>query len=253
MAIYRYPSYCTIYDANIDGRKVWHTPVKTYIRAACYGSSLVMIGKGRNHIVHYDIILITDESKIKQQFKNNCRMSKHQLENYLRRITSIKPFKYHISQSEYKGSPCFELSLDIRGGKKEITFVLQCIKRTYEFPYNFYLEQAYKMQEIPKYKHDSILNLFNVVFSTFSSHKNKDHCFSGNTYFEKYTNLRNKMPLITYACDLYPDYCRTTKRAPRLDGVDYCDDIPGNTDQWTDALFERLLPYYIINYNELKR
>jgi hypothetical protein len=222
-------------------------------RNACYGSSLNMMQQNQN-TAKYSIILVTsDRFYSATSYNNYCWMSKHQLENYLRRISTIKHFTYKVSESEYEGYPCHKIDLTIVGTRKEITFVLQCIKRTYEWPYNLYLNQAYELQKLPAFRFDSILNLFNVAFSAYSSSINTDHCFSGNTKFEKYATLKEKLPNITSAVQLFPDAVRVTKRAPKVEGVQYQGDIPCNTEQWGEELCRRVLPTYIENYHELKR
>lgn len=248
MPKYEYPSYATIYCAELNGSRVYDTPT----RSACFGESLGYFTDKPNNKAHYHIILVRDESWMLRQYKNHCRMTKHQLENYLRRIATIKPFKYSVKEGDYDGSSCFHLYVDMVATRKEATFILQCIKRTYEWPYSFLLEQAYHLQEIPEFKHDSILNLFNVAFSAFSAIKNSDHCFSGNTKFEKYATIRDRLPHVIYTSDVYPNYCNKTTRAPRVRGINYCGTWPSNPAQWTNELFQELLPTYVKNYKILK-
>jgi hypothetical protein len=251
--MYKYycPSYATIYQGVINGKEVWRTHRPE--RAACYGSSWGLFKDNANNKAHYEIILITDKSWLAENYKNQCRMSKHQVENYLRRIKTIYPFKYSVKDGDYRGSKCFILNIDMVGTRKEATFILQCIKRTYEWPFSFFLEQAYKLQELPQFKYDSILNLFNVALSCFTDGVHFDHCFSGNTKFEKYSTLREKLPHVIYVSDLYPDATYQTKRAPKIDGISYYGSYPNTPDEWTNELFQELLPYYIKNYNVLKR
>lgn len=240
--------FCTIYDGSLNGE-----PFNIgYTREACFGRSLSKFKRIQNTI-KYSIILIRNYSYVEKDYKNYCWMTKHQLENYLRRISSIKPFKYRVYEDGFKGTPCFKIDLKMVGTKKEVTFVLQCIKRTYEWPYSFFLQQAYEMQKLPAFKFDSILNLYNVAFSTYRNSKNTDHSFSGNTKFEKYSTLREKMPHIQYASDLFPKFCNTTRRAPKLDEISYCDTVPNVTEQWDETFFRKMLPYYIENYKVLKQ
>ena len=248
MPRYLYPNLCTIYAGSVNGRE-FDAPFREHV---CYGSSLEHFTRLQND-AEYNIILITDYSYVNRSKKNYCWMTKHQLENYLRRISTIKPFKYHVEASEFNGSPCFKVNIKIHGTKKETTFVLQCIKRVYEWPYNFFLQQAYELQGVPEYKFESILNLYNVVASTYWSTKNCDHSFSINAKFEKYKTLREKLPHVKYVVDLYPDWGNETKRAPKLDGICYYDVYPSKIEEWDDVFFAKMLPFYERNYNALKR
>lgn len=249
MYSYKYPNYATIYEAVVNKHPIITSPT----RRACFGDSLALFNRGAKNVAHYHIILVRDDSWLRNNYKNQCRMSKHQLENYLRRIATIKPFKYKVEEGNFGDSKCFHLYVDISGTKKETTFVLQCIKRTYEWPYCFFLEQAFHLQELPEFKHDSILNLFNVVFSCFIEYKNTDHCFSGNAKFEKYSTIRARLPHVTYTSDIYPDIGEGTKFAPKIEGIIYQGSYPSAPAQWTNELFQELLPYYVKNYKLLKR
>ena len=248
MPRYQYPNLCTIYAGSVNGI-AFSNPFSEFM---CYGRSLDRFTRLQND-AEYTIILITDYSYVNNCKRNHCWMTKHQLENYLRRISTIKPFKYHVEVSEFKGSPCFKLNIKIHGTKKEATFVLQCIKRTYEWPYNFFLQQAYELQEVPEYKFESILNLYNVVASTYWSSQNTDHSFSINAKFEKYKTLRDKLPHVKWVVELYPDYGENTKQAPQLDSIYYNDRVPCKTEQWNDVFFAKMFPFYERNYNALKR
>lgn len=245
MAIYNYPSYCTVFSAKVNSIPIARG------RRACYMDSLRRCIRN-NNTAEYKIYLYTDDRQIELGCNNRCFMQKHQLENYLRRIKSIKPFSYKVVETVLNGYPVYCIELKINGTKKEITFVLQCIKRTYEWPYNFFLMHAYKMQQLNEYKRDSILNLFNVIYSTYKDSKNTDHCFSGKTYFEKYSTLREKLPHIDYVVDLYPDYCNRVIKANRIKNIQYWNNIPCNTAQF-DEVFDKVFPVYVENYQILKR
>lgn len=251
MPKYGYVNLCTIYSCEINGKSVISQPM----RSVCYGSTLTKLTRVINNAV-YNIVLIKDDSFVtNKNYNNRCFMSKHQLENYVRRISTIKPFKYKVYDSEYQGSPCYKVKIDIHGTKKEITFVLQCIKRAYEYPYNFFLHQAYKLQEIPEYKRDSILNLYNVAFSSFWSYQYTDHSFSGNAKFEKYETLREKLPHARSVIELYPDVGQATQYKPTL-ATPFSvtnGNMPSDSSQWDHEAFNELLPLYASNYKLLKR
>lgn len=250
MCRYDFPSYATIYNATVNSNKELYSYVG---RHACYGDSLARMS-GTHNDASYHIILVRDDSWVKRHYKNQCRMSKHQVENYLRRIKSIQPFKYSVKEGEFEGAECFHLYLKMTDvTKKQATFVLQCVKRIYEWPYCFFLEQALQLQRIPKYKHDSILNLFNVTYSTFYDSQNTDHCFSGNAKFEKYSTIREKLPHVKYTSDVYPTDGGPYKPAKSIKGISYAGCVPNTPSQWTPELFQALLPYYVENYNRLKR
>ena len=253
MSKYTYTSLASIYSATINGK----VHRKNCGVDVCFGSSLSKCTRQQN-TVQYTIVLITNPDYIGNVHNNNyCWMSKHQVENYLRRIKSIKPFKFSVRESTWNRWPCYKINLEMTGTKKEITFVLQSIKRTYEFPMNFYLHEAYEMQRLPAFKFDSVLNLFDVAWTTFyGTTSNSGHSYSGCSKFKKYKELREILPNINYTTDLFEKAYITPKKAtygmikvPQYSSYN----VPACTEDWTEENFRKFLPLYIENYNLLKQ
>lgn len=245
MADFRYSNLRTIYSCKVGNYK------RALSWDACYRCALSEMRSKMNE-AEFTIVLANTENLARQHYRNYCMMTGHQINNYLRRIASIKPFKYKVYESNYYGAPCYKINLRINGTKKEITFVLQCIKRLYEWPYNYFLLHAYKLQSMPEYRFDSILNLFNVVFSTYYFNKNTDHSFSGNTKFEKYKTIREKLPYVNFVSEIYPDVGETVRGVIPKE-ISVYDRVPCWTEQWDDNLFEAMLPAYVYNYSKLKK
>jgi len=253
--IIQYPNYCSIYSYTANGVELR----KNCARDVCFGTSLRSLNRGLN-TANYTIVLIKNTSYLERNYNNYCWMTKHQVENYLRRISTIKAFKYKVKDSTFADRPCYKIYLSISGTNKEITFVLQCIKRTYEWPFNFYLMHAYKMQKLPAFKFDSILNLYNVVWSAYSRAEYNGHSFSGNSYFVKYKTLREKLPNIKACTELFndseweinrPKTVQFSKQeTPYNTGIE---NRPCDVSEWNnDDYFRIVLPRYIDNYNILK-
>ena len=247
MSKYQYTNLCSIYSYKCNG----YTYRAERQQDVCFGKSLTNCIRIHNE-VFYKIALIKNTNFIDVHDNNYCWMNKHQIENYLRRIASIKPFKYRVYEGSFRKTSCYNIDLSMNGTKKEITFVLQSIKRMYEFPYNFFLLQAYKMQALPEFKFDSILNLFNVIYGSFyPGAANSGHSYSGASKFEKYRDIKAKLPSVAYTTQIYPKHIPCVA-AERLKGIYYYNNCPADTDQWNEDLFRRLLPTYITNYKRLK-
>ena len=225
------------YEVKLDGR-ICYAPVKYHLQGLCT----------------FEIYLIRDPMYIVQKNRNNyCRFTRDQIHNYLRRIQTICPFEYKIELAKYEEWPCYKITMFIKGRSVEIMFVLQCIRRLYEYPYSFYLYHAYKLQEQPKFKFTSILNLYNAVWSAHNERDYDGHSFSGKSYFVTYKELCAKLRVVTFASELYQT-CNITAYAYDIlreydkDCVNYG---IGDLDKW-DSCFEKFLPYYIKNYEILK-
>lgn len=242
---------CTIYSAQINGQVY----LKRCIRDVCFGSSLGRCTRQQN-TVEYTIVLIKDPNYIDTGHNNYCWMSKHQVENYLRRIKSIRSFKSSVRESTWNSHKCYKINLKMTGTKKEITFVLQSIKRMYEFPYNFFLHEAYEMQRLPAFKFDSVLNLFDVAWTTFyGKSANSGHSYSGCSAFKKYQEISEALPHVENVVDLFMHKAISPFIAKRdmIQGGQNNYGIPYQLHDWTEESFRKFLPLYIKNYNLLKQ
>lgn len=246
----QYMNLSTIYSAKING-KLYR---KTRTKDVCFGSSLTKCIRQRNN-AEYNIVLITDPRFVNSGNNNYCWMTKHQIENYLRRIKSIKSFAYKVKEDRWNSLTCYNITLNIEGTKKEITFVLQSIKRMYEYPMNYFLFEAYKMQELPAFKFDSILNLFNVVWSShYGNISNSGHSYSGYSMFKKYKDIAEQLPHVSFVNDIFikpqgktPEIIQEIKTKTNS----YYRALK-DTNDWNDFYFRKFLPTYIKNYNILK-
>lgn len=246
-----YLNYSTIYKTKINGKDF----IKNRQRDVCFGRSLSHCIRQQNQ-VEYTIVLITSPSYIENtNYNNYCWMNKHQVENYLRRIKSIKQFTYDVKEARWNGFNCYDIHLKMTGTKKEITFVLQSIKRTYEFPFSYLLFEAYQMQRLPAFKFDSILNLFNVAWvSHYGSSYNSGHSYSGNSYFVKYKDLTERLPHVNYVTDLFTHNAeKDIKMIPHDKSMVSGYRIPADIANWTEKNFRKFLPTYIENYKILKQ
>lgn len=242
----RFLNYCTVFGGTLDGRNIWVNG--RIVCDACYRQLLNrMTNRSKKYHSDISIKLCTDSYQpLTARHNNQCFLSRVQVSSYLHQLTKIYPFKYNVRNGSYYNHPCYIVHLDIMATRAVTTIIVQSIKKLYEFPQNYYLAQAYKMQHLPKFRFDNIQNLFMAVASCYESEGDRDHVFGICRKFLTIDQMRKRIEHITYARQLYPDYTKyynlKVHQVP-----DY------KTEYITEnALFEKHLPQYINNYRILK-
>ena len=242
MASFRCRSLHTIYSTN--NRTIHYR--KDMSSAACYGTSLQNMGNDPTKVfdASYDIMLMTDPNYMEWTGGNNCCLfDPHFIYCYLRRINRVKAFKFNLEESEYKGYKSLKIHLSMKGTRPEFTFVLQSIKRLYEYPYCFYLAEAKRMQEIPEFRFVSIFNLFNAVASYYEGDCGETgHSYSMSCKSVPVRVLKERLPHCKYAHEVYQNKYLYTRHSTNPD-----------SSKWTNENFQSFLPSYIKNLKELSK
>lgn len=212
--------------------------------APCYGTSLSQMGSDSTieFEAEYHIMLMKDPRYMEQIHGNNyCPFDKHFIYCYLRRISRVKAFKFHIEEDEFKGFSSYRIDLSMKGTRPEFTFVLQSIKRLYEHPYCMYLLEAKRMQEFPEFKFNSIFNLFNAVASYYhGDYGNTGHSYSYSSAAVPVRILKERLSKAKYASDVYKYRPLKTYHA-----------CPTDSDKFNEENFKALLPDYVKNLKAL--
>ena len=213
---------------------------------ACYGESLARMGNDpkKEFEAEYHIMLMTDPKYMERSGGNNyCCFDSHFVYCYLRRVARVKAFKFNLEESEFAGYKGLKINLSMKGTRPEFTFVLQSIKRLYEYPYCFYLAEAKKMQEIPEFRFISIFNLFNAVASYYQGYCGETgHSYSISCRSVPVRVLKERLPKCNYAHEVYHN---------KILGFEHSTDP--DSSKWTNENFNLHLPSYIKNLKELSK
>lgn len=128
---------------------------------ACFG--YVFDGIRDNYNVEYCIILYKGLDYIKDTHDSNaCLLDLHSLKNHLRKLRFFYPISYSIKETEHNESEVFKVSLKLKDVPAIFhKFALTWIRYAYEYPYNVWLIDAYKLHNY--YRYDSIFNLFHII------------------------------------------------------------------------------------------
>lgn len=246
MLLPKWLNYCTIFGGTIDERPVWSG--NKILRDACYRGVLTkMVARDRKYNLSLTIKVCNNSKLCKEDNLNNyCFLSKPEIFNYLRQLTKLYKFQYSICNGTFRNVKCYVIKINITATRAIATVVLQSIKKLYEFPQNFYLSQAFKMQHLPAFRFDNIQNLFMAVASCYEYEGARDHVFGICRKFMTISQMKARLPRIAYACELYKDY-RSNYNLKTLDLPLYSTDlILDNT------YFNTHLENYVQNYHQLK-
>lgn len=240
---HRWLNYYTIFGGTVDDANVWGGG--RIGKDACYRGALNrMSNRARQYHSILKIKLFNTTNDVVNGNNNCCFLTQHQVVNYLRQLASIYPFKYKVTTGTYGRQSTYVIDLDLTATRAVSTFILQSIKKLYEFPQNFYIQEAYKMQHMPKFRFTNIQNLFMAVASSYERDPHRDHCFAISCKFRTKKQISEKLKSIQYVDDLF-DACtdNATVSTPTY-----------STELMTsDTNFNKQLALYEFNYHKLKQ
>jgi hypothetical protein len=196
---------------------------------------------------YYQLYIIKGDNDLKRYYSNYCFFSKQEIKNHLKQIPRFCEMRFRVTDAEYKGEPAFGISFFINSENRLIhKYVLTWIRSLFEWPFYLYLLHARKMKQLPEFRFESVINLFNIVSTAYRySYDTKIHTFGTKLGLLRKSsiidNVLNKG--IDRVNDIFP-YC-SIKDLPDCRLVDNFEDI-------TDELFENNLPKYMETYNIIK-
>lgn len=150
-------NYCTIYSSKGS------TNLELESRA-CFAN----VFESRNNGIltnTYTIKIYTEnalENANEWHRGNICLTDRGGIVNHLRTLKSLFNFKYRVKNCE----TYFLVTIRLRGRLIYHKFLLSWVRYLYEFPFNIFLNEAKKLRELPDFKFESIINLFNLVGMT---------------------------------------------------------------------------------------
>ena len=102
---------------------------------------------------------------------NCCFLSRKQVANLLKQAQGIYPFRYHVSNAIHNGHDIYNIHLEIDGPVQFHKYILAWTRYVYEYPYNVFLLDAYKLKEEKQFRFTSISNLFNLCLACFPDYE----------------------------------------------------------------------------------
>lgn len=201
----------------------------------------------------YVIRIYQTFEKLDKNYSNFCPFTIQQIRRHINECKKVVPFKFSVMK-DGKHKNRIEVKVHIDGPGIYHRFILTWIRYLYEYPYNMFMRDAWKLKELSPFCNDNIFNLMNLVGASLG------HCGTGHT-IGSLNRPQNRMTIPQLA-----------SRLSKLggDGIHYMgDEIFGlkvNTnviempykDDWnsfwnTDDRFENAIETYKKNYKILKK
>ena len=183
---------------------------------------------------YYRIIILKGEADLKKYHSNFCFFTKQEIKNHLKQIPHFCKMSFNVKDIEYKNDEAFQIDFYIDSKNRTIhKYVLTWIRSLFEWPFNLYLLHAKKLQKLPQFKFESVINLFNLIATVYS------HSFNSpiHTFGTSLITVNKVFPKLNYN--------NTLKDLPRCDLVQDFDDV-------NDQLYNNNLPKYLEAYKIIK-
>lgn len=209
--------------------------------------------------VEYKIRICYDPAILLKNKSNYCPLEKNQIEQWLDYVCSISGGKYEIGDCTLLVKkhandvpmkyPCHEVHFWLNNESNIMhKFALTAIRFLYEYSYNVFLKDVFRLKCIEEFKDETLLNLFNMIHESCKYYKStwgSGHSFSGCAKLMDDDTLKKKIVESNRLNDIYP----STRYFNELHVFE-----PSNLlDYWEDDdEFENTrLPIYIYNYKLL--
>ena len=139
------------------------------------------------------------KEKYKHASNNICFMTKQELNNYISLLKKIHDFSFNIEEEEDR----FNVNLKLNAPRVVHRFFLTWIRYSYEFPFNVYLREAYKLLNISGFKRNYIFNMFNLVATSsgYRFHGDAIHAIGDLQYTRRFYSAEDCKNILEAADD----------------------------------------------------
>lgn len=154
---YRYLDYHTKYECRGD---VYHGMSADACFSTIFKTARSVLSE------HYWIVMYMGyEFCAKNHSSNACLVDKATIWRHLRIVQRMFPLTFKVSTyKKYRQYDRLLVELELNNQPLTVhKFVLTWVRYLYEFPYNVHLRDAYWLRQDPKFRFESVMNLFNLV------------------------------------------------------------------------------------------
>jgi len=250
-------NFCTEYSSEGNTEK-------QMCKDACFST---IFYSERNGIVQknkYTIKLYKIGDWLNKKRQNNaCLTDRAGIVHHLKILQSVFKFSYHLKEHEDH----FVLTMTLEGDIIYHKYMLSWVRYLYEYPFNVFLADACKLKEIPEFKFESIINLFNLVGATsgIRQHGTGIHAIGVTGWFKALMTTKEIQEKLKELCgghkqinDIFPVlFAAGGYGAPenKIEGVETLDEDDGNlhsSDYWdSEEEFNKRIELYKKNYKIL--
>lgn len=149
-------NFCTEYSSEGNTRKNMY-------QDACFSTIFYSEENGVVQKNKYTIKLYKIGDWLNKKRQNNaCLEDRAGIVHHLKILQSVFKFTYHLKEHEDH----FVLTMVLEGDLIYHKYMLSWVRYLYEYPFNVFLADARKLKNLPEFKSESVINLFNLVGAT---------------------------------------------------------------------------------------
>lgn len=250
-------NFCTEYGSEGNTQK-------NLSKGACFSTIFCSEDNGIVQKNKYTIKLYKIGDWLNKKRQNNaCMTDRAGIVHHLKILQSVFKFSYHLKEEEDH----FTLTITLEGDLIYHKYMLSWVRYLYEYPFNVFLADACKLKEIPGFKLESVINLFNLVGATSGiyEHGTGIHAIGETSWFKALMTTKEIQARLKelegghkHINDIFPVlYANKGWGAPNnvIEGVETLEEDDNNlhsSDYWgSEEEFNKRLGLYKKNYKIL--
>lgn len=251
-------NFCTEYSSEGNTQK-------NLSKDFCFGTIFYSEDNGIVQKNKYTIKLYKIGDWLNKKRQNNaCLTDRAGIVHHLKILKSVFKFSYHLKENKDH----FVLTMTLEGDLIYHKYMLSWVRYLYEYPFNVFLADACKLKEIPGFKFESIINLFNLVGATSGiiQHGTGIHAIGETGWFKALMTTKEIQARLKklegghkHINDVFPVlHANGGRGAPedKLEGIETLEEYDNNlhsSDYWeSEEEFNKRLELYKKNYKILK-
>lgn len=146
-------NFCTEYSSQGNTNK-------NMCKDACFSTVFYSERNGVKQKNVYTVKLYKLGDFLNKKRQNNaCLTDRAGVVHHLKILQSVFKFGYRLKEEEDH----FVLKMTLEGDLIYHKYLLTWVRYLYEYPFNVFLADAMKLKQVPGFKFESIINLFNLV------------------------------------------------------------------------------------------
>lgn len=149
----------------------------------------------------YKIILYNDSTQIDNHHNNFCPFTKRQILHHLKLLQSIVEFEYQVSKR--KNTYIIEVTINKKCNMYH-RYLVTWIRYLYEWPFNMYLLDTYRLSKICKgYTIENLFNTVNAVGYQRTKHRDIHQVTQGEVQRLSKSSLKEKLHQVDRLNSIY--------------------------------------------------
>lgn len=149
-------NFCTEYSSQGNTKK-------NMCQDACFSTVFYSERNGIKQKNIYTVKLYKMGDFLNKKRQNNaCLTDRAGVVHHLKVLQSVFKFAYRLKEHDDH----FLLKITLDGDLIYHKYMLTWVRYLYEYPFNVFLADAIKLKQLPRFRFESIINLFNIVGAT---------------------------------------------------------------------------------------